>query len=850
MAWSVLVLLLLPWLVRETASLGSLPDASQEGLLEQFSSYASLAVFHYTVPPEISRATWEFASFQDRPNCPRREAVIHIQQGSFPVFSADNSSFPKSFYLKRTGLASLRTTSDFQPSDSAVHPVYNPEPGSWFAVAYLSPYEQEHGLLRKCRYSLGSVALWSRVENMQLILPNVVQTFRTQNHFSYFKFFVHDDVDAFKLVVSNCVVRVRHPRPEHSARTCIDFVDLRAKALPFHTTDSETARLNISSSDNVTFIETRPHKATTYYVIVVSHGEVSFDVELRLRDCGENGLYGKQQRDWYLSERGLMWSETYNASQPKEPENGFQLFSLNSDARVTAETSLGDSEFRHQHVWTADENDTLQQACYSTFDFTRIENVAEFNVNYLLQGRSWYTKWLTVLEASPLMTRFETLDFLDLGGFVNINLVIDDRKKNRYMYQSIVACLSKDRQPDMNTCHGESLIEVSDRDNTTKNALKVIPYPEPGKWYLGFQLRCIERKSRGTQPCPRALRAAMVSVDLHIQPCGYRPLNDICGEYGVCAKATKGRFRYSACTCLSGRKGWTCDDSSEASKPWVFLVHTILLTVSNLCFLPAVVLALWYGLLTEALLYTATMIFSTFYHLCDQEALTMTLPFTLEKACLNLYVNREVLQFCDFYSATLSFWITIISLARLPHRLVNFLHMLGVLLIAVLVQYNRSSLLVLLVPIPLGLLILFVALQVKGIRRRKLLRPNKLCTIFLLPATVCSVFALCLVGFFQTTLNYPYVHSVWHLLMASSLIFLLPRCKLAQSLSHKQHHVPARESSTSSLDNSASMTNSMTSETEITTCNDGDEQKSDESSARDGSRATQVSVSMNTISVQ
>ena len=45
-----------------------------------------------------------------------------------------------------------------------------------------------------------------------------------------------------------------------------------------------------------------------------------------------------------------------------------------------------------------------------------------------------------------------------------------------------------------------------------------------------------------------------------------------------------------------------------------------------------------------------------------------------------------MLQFCDFYCVTLSFWITIISLARLPNRLVNFLHLFGVILVAVLVQ--------------------------------------------------------------------------------------------------------------------------------------------------------------------
>ena len=194
--------------------MGSLPDASQEGLLEQFSSYASVAVFHYSVPSEITRATWEFASFQDRPDCPSREVNIHIQHGSFPVFSADNASFPDTFYMKRTAKSALRTMSEFEPTDSEVLPVYNPLPGSWFAVAYLSPFEQPHGLLKKCRYSLGSIALWTKADSVELIMPNMQsQSFVTRRHFSYFKFFVQEDVDAFKLVISNCKVQVRTSRP-------------------------------------------------------------------------------------------------------------------------------------------------------------------------------------------------------------------------------------------------------------------------------------------------------------------------------------------------------------------------------------------------------------------------------------------------------------------------------------------------------------------------------------------------------------------------------------------------------------------------------------------------------------
>ncbi len=66
--------------------------------------------------------------------------------------------------------------------------------------------------------------------------------------------------------------------------------------------------------------------------------------------------------------------------------------------------------------------------CLSTFDFSRVDSVAEFTASFLLQGRSWYTKWITALEHQPVVTRFETLPFLDLGGFVNVNLMMDEDK--------------------------------------------------------------------------------------------------------------------------------------------------------------------------------------------------------------------------------------------------------------------------------------------------------------------------------------------------------------------------------------------------------------------------------------
>jgi hypothetical protein len=37
----------------------------------------------------------------------------------------------------------VKTHSAFQPHDSTIFPVYNPLPGPWFAIAYLSPFEEK-----------------------------------------------------------------------------------------------------------------------------------------------------------------------------------------------------------------------------------------------------------------------------------------------------------------------------------------------------------------------------------------------------------------------------------------------------------------------------------------------------------------------------------------------------------------------------------------------------------------------------------------------------------------------------------------------------------------------------------
>jgi len=64
-------------------------------------------------------------------------------------------------------------------------------------------------------------------------------------------------------------------------------------------------------------------------------------------------------------------------------------------------------------------------------------------------------------------------------------------------------------------------------------------------------------------------------------------------------------------TCLLGYRGYSCEDDTEAASENMQKLYTGLLTLSNLGFIPAVVVACWRRYFIEAVAYLANMIFSS-----------------------------------------------------------------------------------------------------------------------------------------------------------------------------------------------------------------------------------------------
>ncbi|PIO23757.1 hypothetical protein AB205_0126610 [Aquarana catesbeiana] len=178
----------------------------------------------------------------------------------------------------------------------------------------------------------------------------------------------------------------------------------------------------------------------------------------------------------------------------------------------------------------------------------------------------------------------------------------------------------------------------------------------------------------GWRPCHNV--SAELNLRTFLSPC----INE-CGTYGQCKLLRTNNYLYAACECRAGWSGWGCTDNSQAFTYGFQLLSTLLLCLSNLMFLPPVLIALRGHYLLEASVYIFTMFFSTFYHACDQPGIVVF--------CIMEY---DVLQFCDFLGSLMSVWVTVISMARLQPIIKQVLYLLGAMLLSMALQLDRHGL--------------------------------------------------------------------------------------------------------------------------------------------------------------
>ncbi|XP_039968253.1 uncharacterized protein LOC120780046 [Bactrocera tryoni] len=240
-----------------------------------------------------------------------------------------------------------------------------------------------------------------------------------------------------------------------------------------------------------------------------------------------------------------------------------------------------------------------------------------------------------------------------------------------------------------------------------------------------------------------------------------------CGRYGRCYHYMSGGLVFSTCVCMKGYRGWDCSEDSQVPSNLSILASSLLLTLSNLIFLPSICIAIQRYFYTEATIYFFAMAFSILYHACDSGEDEYSF-------CL---VKVGVLQFCDFYCGLLAIWVTLIAMSHIRQQFVSILHMLGAVLLAFGTKLNKQSLWVFLAPALTGICLFSTSWGIRCYKMRNWYPSPKYLIIYMPLGVVLVMVGLICFAFLQTKQNYYIVHSIWHTVMALSILCLLPSRK-------------------------------------------------------------------------
>ncbi|KAI1896083.1 hypothetical protein AGOR_G00091150 [Albula goreensis] len=341
---------------------------------------------------------------------------------------------------------------------------------------------------------------------------------------------------------------------------------------------------------------------------------------------------------------------------------------------------------------------------------------------------------VTVSSVAPTLLQFSLSSFTDSGGTLNLDLKLNQTNVT-HGNATVFACLT-----------ARSPVLALNRTQTCATALS-----------QGYDLRLNVVCPDNTSDCTNASATVMTSA--YLSAC-----IDDCGTYGECRLLRSYSYLYAACVCKAGWRGWSCTDNLTAQTYSRQMAAALLLTLSNLLFIPPIVVAVYRCYIVEASVYLFTMFFSTFYHACDQPGVTVL--------CI---MDYDTLQYCDFLGSVSSIWVTILCMSRVKETFKYMLFMLGTLIIAMSMQLDRRGLWNMLGPILCAVLAMVAAWVYRGVKRRQCYPTTwKRWVFYLIPGLASAIIGLSVYVFTETDDNYYYTHSIWHVMVASSVVFLLP----------------------------------------------------------------------------
>ncbi|KAK8398671.1 hypothetical protein O3P69_004058 [Scylla paramamosain] len=771
-SWGYLLLLLLVWVVghpvassptsqphytsNNEVSEGTLREILAGRQVYSYRSYKDVQIFHFSIPPHVSQSVYNFTA-NDSMGCEPRNITIFLQAHSYPVINPDGATYPPGLWVNRSRMYEVHLRSDLKP---ALLSVQYPVAGDWFMVAFIDEASNritQAGLFPSCHSWLQAKVTHQQQGDVTTVVPEIhshqeIQLFQNIENSQYYRFYVPSSTWMVMVNISNCLA------PEDKNASCPINITFRARALPDpESTDTMFHNCSDEEVGNLCTVEFIPEEEAWHYLQLSTPPDtpVQLSMAVKLYFCDEVGG----------SSYHLLSKVNLGQLCPEETcvnfDTTFTIFT--NDSEELSKTTVSPEEAESiVFLPTTKTKQLAAKNCWTRHNLVKKTFGGNFVFEYDLppNENGSVPLLLDINNTSPTLLTFNLESVTDIGGTLVIELAISPFINNNNTHNiSVTGCVTLGRreEPDENgeCSHGHQLI-VNTSSPVTRGISLPIPFPEPGLWYLTLKPWCYLLNASEIVECS----GQDTSILFHISSASC--LDGKCGTYGSCYQYISGGFIFSTCVCDAGYRGWGCTDNSQATPNWELLLSTLLLTLSNLFFLPAIILALKRRYFAEGLVYVFTMVFSTFYHACDQEAYVF---------CL---MRLSVMQFCDFYSAIFSFWVTLIAMADLPHSLYSLLHVAGAMIVALGVEYDRTGLWVFVVPSVSAFLVM-ASSWIWHCKQQQGCFPTKQYWLTsLLPGVLLAASGLICYAFFETHDNYYYVHSVWHATMALAILCLLP----------------------------------------------------------------------------
>ncbi|CAG9789445.1 unnamed protein product [Diatraea saccharalis] len=711
-----------------------------------FRSYRTVSVIFYPVMRDVTDARFTFQSEELHLNnigsCSPQEVIVNIKHGSYPAVNPDGYDFPKGFVdpATRGNIHTLELLSD---GLNRTYSIKNPRPGNWYALVYIKwedPRTQkveQQGLVADCQTILYTDLQVKRESDIELIDCYNGLTLEYSQIPALFKCMSIDSTDPIGLNLT--ILKATNLASELS---------FKIQALSLPTDENYLVFCAFTPEDNnIQTITFYPHPNAWHYIYINHMNDTT-----KVPDC----------ESYYLR------------SDAEEVDNNTVLDLMRDDKGrfFTFDYGLPTTDLQDTTSLVNITSNEVKSVRFKVNQFLDIGGSLAIEAS-LLMSLKYYMGYKRELKKGSLLAftednqYFKAVICLDIGH-TSIPLKTGHCKYNDKVKPALFV---------LNSTDSESIYDKT-----------IIPFPDSGTWYLTLRLFC----DKIVCPCRTSDNGTKYYVDLDVidkdrEEDSYASWNNTrqgtsdcnatvvlsvsstscvggrCSNHGNCLLNTFGGLVMSFCSCSAGYGSWDCSDDSRMDSRLYMLVAVLLLTLSNLLFIFSIYVAIIRLYYTEAMMYAFTMVFSTFYHACDAPAQVAY--------CM---VRGNILQFGDFYCGLMSFWLTLLAMSVVNDKFRSSIQLIGAIVIALLTTWNMHSFVAFLLPVAVGAGILLLSWYLDYRKSRTMRYPKSYYTIYMpLGLVLVSVGLICY-AFLQTEQNYKIVHSIWHMIIALSVVFLLP----------------------------------------------------------------------------